>query len=69
MKFVLNRILLLQLCLYFIFLLTFMNSEAPTVSVNYVPKKQWKMSKLDLADIKLDIEREVNHDKLIFLIA
>ena len=31
----------------------------PTVSVNYTPKKQWKLSKHDLADIKLDIEAEV----------
>lgn len=31
----------------------------PTVSVNYLPKKQWKLSKHDLADIKLDIEREM----------
>ena len=31
----------------------------PTVSVNYTPKKQWKLSKHDLADIKLDIESEV----------
>ena len=31
----------------------------PTVTVNYQPKKQWKLSKHDLADIKLDIEAEV----------
>lgn len=31
----------------------------PEVNVNYKPKKQWKVSKHDLADIKLDIEREV----------
>jgi len=35
-------------------------SETPTVSVNYLPKKQWKLSKHDIADIKLDIEREVS---------
>ena len=33
--------------------------DPPTVSVNYLPKKQWKLSKHDVADIKLDIEREV----------
>ena len=58
MKFVLNRNVLFQLSLYIVFLLNFLYCQ-PTVSVNYVPKKQWKMSKLDLADIKLDIEREV----------
>jgi hypothetical protein len=33
--------------------------EPPSVSVNYLAKKQWKLSKHDLADIKLDIEREM----------
>ena len=33
--------------------------DKPTISVNYLPKKQWKLSKHDIADIKLDIEREV----------
>jgi hypothetical protein len=33
--------------------------DKPTISVNYLPKKQWKLSKHDMADIKLDIEREV----------
>lgn len=31
----------------------------PSISVNYLPKKQWKLSKHDIADIKLDIEREM----------
>jgi hypothetical protein len=35
------------------------DSKPPEVNVNYIPKKQWRMSKHDLADIKLDIEREV----------
>lgn len=61
MKFVFKLILLLHICLYYIKIphLINCNEETPTVSVNYIPKKQWKMSKLDLADIKLDIEREV----------
>ncbi len=61
MKFVFKLILFLQLCLYFIKIphLIKCKDDVPTVSVNYVPKKQWKMSKIDLADIKLDIEREV----------
>jgi hypothetical protein len=33
--------------------------DVPSIAVNYLPKKQWKLSKHDLADIKLDIEREV----------
>jgi hypothetical protein len=61
MKFVFKLILLLQLSLYFINIphLIKCKEEPPSVSVNYIPKKQWKMSKLDLADIKIDIEREV----------
>jgi len=39
--------------------LCFVINPPPTVSVNYTPKKQWKLSKHDLADIKLDIESEV----------
>lgn len=31
----------------------------PEVEVNYLPKKQWKMSKHDMSDLKLDIEREL----------
>lgn len=31
----------------------------PSVSVNYLPKKQWKRSKHDLANIKEEIEREM----------
>jgi len=38
--------------------------STPTVTVNYQPKKQWKLSKHDLADIKLDIETEVNKLRL-----
>jgi hypothetical protein len=34
-------------------------TEPPAVSVNYLPKKQWKLSKHDLSDIKMDIEREM----------
>jgi hypothetical protein len=36
-----------------------MTEDTPSISVNYIPKKQWKLSKHDLADIKIDIEREV----------
>jgi hypothetical protein len=43
-----------SVCLYKI-----VSEAPPTVSVNYLPKKQWKLSKHDLADIKLDIEREM----------
>lgn len=32
----------------------------PTVSVNYIPKRQWTTSKQELSEIKLAIEREVN---------
>ncbi len=35
------------------------DDKTPTVSVNYFPKKQWKLSKHDISEIKLDIEREV----------
>lgn len=31
----------------------------PKVSVNYPDKNQWKMSKKDYLNIKLDIEKEV----------
>ncbi len=68
MKFVIKLILLCQLSLYFIKIPHLINckEEPPSVSVNYIPKKQWKMSKLDLADIKIDIEREVKYIRLIF---
>ena len=43
-----------------LYLFTFIISgDKPTITVNYLPKKQWKLSKHDVADIKLDIEREV----------
>ncbi len=32
----------------------------PKVSVNYPDKNQWKMSKRDYLNIKLDIEKEVH---------
>ena len=32
----------------------------PKVSVNYPDKNQWKMSKKDYLNIKLDIEKEVH---------
>ena len=48
-----------NLYIYFIHYFYAVYSAPPQVSVNYVPKKQWKLSKHDLADIKLDIEREV----------
>jgi hypothetical protein len=54
MKF-LNKLIVL---LSFEFLYTVL-SQPPAVSVNYLPKKQWKLSKHDLSDIKLDIEREM----------
>lgn len=31
----------------------------PKISVNYPDKNQWKMSKRDYLNIKLDIEKEV----------
>jgi hypothetical protein len=34
-------------------------TETPSVTVNYVPKKQWKVSKNELEDIKQNIEGEV----------
>ncbi len=40
-------------------ILIVLKCQPPEVNVNYKPKKQWKISKHDLADIKLDIEREV----------
>lgn len=40
-------------------LMTFVKMDPPKVEVNYLPKKQWKMSKHDMVDIKLDIEREL----------
>ena len=43
----------------FIVSLVNISCEPPSVSVNYLPKKQWKLSKHDLADIKVDIEREM----------
>ena len=46
-------------------LLAIVAGGAPAVSVNYLNKKQWKLSKHDLADIKLDIEREVTTTKFI----
>lgn len=54
---------------FFISFITFLDfynlQDPPSISVNYIPKKQWKLSKHDLADIKLDIEREVNINNLI----
>jgi hypothetical protein len=47
------------ICLGFVLKIHFVAAETPSVSVNYLPKKQWKLSKHDMADIKLDIEREV----------
>lgn len=50
----------------FIFLLIFNyillqenKNDIPVVTVNYPDKHQWKMSKHDYLNIKLDIEREV----------
>jgi hypothetical protein len=54
MKFVfyiLNVIVILKIILC--------SGSPPSISVNYLPKKQWKLSKHDIADIKLDIEREM----------
>lgn len=42
-----------------LFLTTYVKMDPPKVEVNYLPKKQWKMSKHDMVDIKLDIEREL----------
>jgi len=54
-----NFIILLYKFLYFLYCFKSIISPPPTISVNYQPKKQWKLSKHDLADIKLDIESEV----------
>ena len=45
----------------FIFLLFdfIYNHDVPVVKVNYPNKRQWKMSKHDYLNIKLDIERDV----------
>ena len=43
----------------FLFCFEIKSNTPPEVEVNYLPKKQWKMSKHDMADIKLDIEREL----------
>jgi hypothetical protein len=46
--------------IYFIIsIFSYINLEAPEVEVNYLPKKQWKMSKHDMADLKVDIEKEL----------
>lgn len=42
-----------------LFFISSVLTEAPEVEVNYLPKKQWKMSKHDMADLKLDLEREL----------
>lgn len=50
----------MKLALTLIFVNFFLGSlKTPEISVNYIAKKQWKMSKHDIADIKLGIEREV----------
>jgi hypothetical protein len=59
MKFIFSKNLInISICLTILIYKAICGSS-PTVSVNYLPKKQWKLSKHDLADIKLDIEREM----------
>jgi hypothetical protein len=56
------KIITLNVILLKIFLIKIFTCQAtPEISVNYIPKKQWKLSKRDLAEIKIDIEREVNN--------
>lgn len=59
----LNKLLLTLLSLFYIVLAICIQisfcGDPPKVEVNYLPKKQWKMSKHDMADLKIDIEREL----------
>ena len=48
----------LNICLILSFI-NYISPEAPVVEVDYLPKKQWKMSKHDMADLKIDIEKEL----------
>lgn len=51
---------------FFFVFLQFIKTIPPKISVNYPDKNQWKMSKHDYLNIKLEIEKEVKN--MIFFI-
>ena len=49
----------INILIFFFVFLQFIKTIPPKISVNYPDKNQWKMSKNDYLNIKLDIEKEV----------